>query len=125
MSVIKNMTSESITFEIGRLKTVTKCFEKYSSFPAKTIYETIFSKYIKLQNASGVADAMNEMGYRLQGKDSARKYISNDITSIFNKPYDDAYGNRALYILARNIYFFYKGKVNWNHIVKTCENIDN
>jgi hypothetical protein len=119
------MTLESLSTEINRLNSVKSCIDKLSSLSAKTVHETILVKYIQLQNAADVASEINEMGCRIQtDKGLARKYISNDITSMFNKPYDISFGNREIFILAKSIYHFYKGKVNWNHIVRICEEID-
>ena len=111
MAGLKSMTLNSITTEINRMNSVKLQIEKYLQKKPMTIEEIIFTKYIELQNASAVADFMNDKGYRIKtdSRHEERRYISNDITQLFNKPFSHLYGGQYLYDFAKTIYLYYKG----------------
>ncbi len=122
---IKTITVNSINTEIEKMKLVKNTLEIFMMRNPQSIQEEIFLKYIEFQNAAAVASYFNDAGYRLKCDNGRmeRKYISNDITALLNNSYDVSFGSKALYLLAKNLYYFYKGKVRWNYIVKICEDI--
>jgi hypothetical protein len=123
---LKTISLDSITTEIDKLGFIKEHLEKCLNRKPLTIQEKIFTQYLKIQNASVVADMLNDMGYRIKtdNRQEERKYISNDITNLFNKPFDITYGCRYLYDFAKAIYLYYKGKATMSQIIKVCERID-
>lgn len=125
MAAIRTITAQTIMTEIDRMKLVSAVLMKCRKIQPQTTDEIICLKYIELQKVVDVAAYLNNQELRIvTEKNTQRKYIANDITAIFAKANNAFDGRHEIHALAKDIYLYYKGKVNWNQIVHLCERIN-
>lgn len=75
------MNIENINVKIKELSKIKKLLNVPIN-DEDTLEEKIFKKYLELENVSKVAEYINNLGYRINGNNKARKYIANDISLI-------------------------------------------
>jgi hypothetical protein len=120
VNVIKN---NIIDDKINELITVRDYINKVLEIESNSFYDYVLMEYIRVQNASEVADIINNEGYRLKtdGRIGERKYISNDIIDLLSQKSEVNGINIIIFDLAKALHKFNKGKNTWSSIVRLCK----